>query len=202
MWQAECWNYFFDPKDGGDMFLRNVGWHSTDYTMLHPRSGCSSEPPLWKPQILQSDYSLYCWILLSFDTFWNNSLVCKFLFMNSSWIVYMKYDIYWPGFIRTMNNPVSEMYVYACWCSRIAVLWELPTGCWPTDSESALVLCWPLRIASAQYPKDLWNSVLCVYKFMYIARHNSRQRKELVNSCVILFPDPYTTFYSVPPYSQ
>jgi hypothetical protein len=28
---------FFDPEDGGDMFLRNVGWHSTDYTALYPR---------------------------------------------------------------------------------------------------------------------------------------------------------------------
>jgi hypothetical protein len=22
---GSCWNYFFDPEDGGDMFLRNVG---------------------------------------------------------------------------------------------------------------------------------------------------------------------------------
>jgi hypothetical protein len=22
--------YFFDPEDGGDMFLRNFGWNSTD----------------------------------------------------------------------------------------------------------------------------------------------------------------------------
>jgi hypothetical protein len=29
--------YIFDPHDGGDMFLRNVGWHSTDYTTLYPR---------------------------------------------------------------------------------------------------------------------------------------------------------------------
>jgi hypothetical protein len=28
---------FFDPEDGGDMFLRNVGWLSTDYTVLYPR---------------------------------------------------------------------------------------------------------------------------------------------------------------------
>jgi hypothetical protein len=30
-----CWfllNYFFDPEDGGDIFLRNVGCNSTDYT--------------------------------------------------------------------------------------------------------------------------------------------------------------------------
>jgi hypothetical protein len=38
---------FFDPYDGGDTFLRNVGWLSTDYTALHPRiqnsSGCIEE---------------------------------------------------------------------------------------------------------------------------------------------------------------
>jgi hypothetical protein len=28
---------FFDPADGGDMFLRNVGCISTDYTAPHPR---------------------------------------------------------------------------------------------------------------------------------------------------------------------
>jgi hypothetical protein len=26
---------FFDPEEGGDMFLRNVGSLSTDYTSLH-----------------------------------------------------------------------------------------------------------------------------------------------------------------------
>jgi hypothetical protein len=26
----------FDPEDGGDMFLRNVVWNSTDYTALYP----------------------------------------------------------------------------------------------------------------------------------------------------------------------
>jgi hypothetical protein len=37
---------FFDREDGGDMFFRNVGWLSTDYTALYPRrwysSGCIS----------------------------------------------------------------------------------------------------------------------------------------------------------------
>jgi hypothetical protein len=28
---------FFDPEDGGDMFLRNAGWLSTDYMALYPR---------------------------------------------------------------------------------------------------------------------------------------------------------------------
>jgi hypothetical protein len=28
---------FFDPENGGDMFLRNVGCPSTDYTALYPR---------------------------------------------------------------------------------------------------------------------------------------------------------------------
>jgi hypothetical protein len=48
-WQAElfccphalplvsCSTYFFDPEDGKDLFLRNVGWHLTDYTALYPR---------------------------------------------------------------------------------------------------------------------------------------------------------------------
>jgi hypothetical protein len=27
----------FDPENGGDMYLRNVGWLSTDYTTLYPR---------------------------------------------------------------------------------------------------------------------------------------------------------------------
>jgi hypothetical protein len=28
---------FFDPENGGDIFLRNVGWLSTDFTALYPR---------------------------------------------------------------------------------------------------------------------------------------------------------------------
>jgi hypothetical protein len=27
----------FDPEDGGDLFLSNVGWLSTGYTALYPR---------------------------------------------------------------------------------------------------------------------------------------------------------------------
>jgi hypothetical protein len=33
---------FFDPEDGGNMFLRNVGWLSTDCTALYPRRQYSS----------------------------------------------------------------------------------------------------------------------------------------------------------------
>jgi hypothetical protein len=39
---VSCSPYFFDPEDGGDIFLRNVGWHSTDYTTLYPRRWYSS----------------------------------------------------------------------------------------------------------------------------------------------------------------
>jgi hypothetical protein len=28
---------FFDPENGGDMFLRNIGWLSTDYTASYAR---------------------------------------------------------------------------------------------------------------------------------------------------------------------
>jgi hypothetical protein len=32
----------FYPEDGGDMFIRNVGWHSTDYTASYSRRWYSS----------------------------------------------------------------------------------------------------------------------------------------------------------------
>jgi hypothetical protein len=34
--------YFFNPEDGGDVFLRNVGLNSTDYTASYPRRWYSS----------------------------------------------------------------------------------------------------------------------------------------------------------------
>jgi hypothetical protein len=37
---------FYDPEDGDDTFLRNVGYHSTDYTASYPRRRYSSKPPL------------------------------------------------------------------------------------------------------------------------------------------------------------
>jgi hypothetical protein len=43
-----CWfllELFFDPEDGGDMFLRNVGCNSTDYTASHPTAVETSNPP-------------------------------------------------------------------------------------------------------------------------------------------------------------
>jgi hypothetical protein len=33
---------FFDPEDGGDMFLRNVGWLLSECTELYPRRKNSS----------------------------------------------------------------------------------------------------------------------------------------------------------------
>jgi hypothetical protein len=36
----------YDPEDGGDTFLRNVGHHSTHYTASYPRRRYSSKPPL------------------------------------------------------------------------------------------------------------------------------------------------------------
>jgi hypothetical protein len=41
-WQAQLC-LFFDPEDGGDMFLRNVSWLSTDYTALYLRRWYSSK---------------------------------------------------------------------------------------------------------------------------------------------------------------
>jgi hypothetical protein len=36
-WNVANSAFYFAPDNGGDMFLRNVGWHSTDYTALYPR---------------------------------------------------------------------------------------------------------------------------------------------------------------------
>jgi hypothetical protein len=47
---------FFDPEDGGDMFLRNVGWLSADYMALYHRRYNSSYSPVWGPRILQILY--------------------------------------------------------------------------------------------------------------------------------------------------
>jgi hypothetical protein len=35
---------FYNPEDGGDTFLRNVGYHSTHYTASYPRRRYSSKP--------------------------------------------------------------------------------------------------------------------------------------------------------------
>jgi hypothetical protein len=51
---------FFDSEDGGDIFLRNVGWLSADYTALYPRRQYSSQPPPWESQILQLLSFRYC----------------------------------------------------------------------------------------------------------------------------------------------
>jgi hypothetical protein len=40
---ARCFaQLFYDPEDGGDTFLRNVGYHSTQYTASYPRRRYSS----------------------------------------------------------------------------------------------------------------------------------------------------------------
>jgi hypothetical protein len=45
---ARCFvELFYDPEDGGDTFLRNVGYHSTHYTASYPRRRYSSEMELF-----------------------------------------------------------------------------------------------------------------------------------------------------------
>jgi hypothetical protein len=48
-----CLVYYFDPEDGGDMLLRNVGLLPMDCTALHPQRQNCSWPPLRELQILQ-----------------------------------------------------------------------------------------------------------------------------------------------------
>jgi hypothetical protein len=54
---------FYDLEDGGDMFLRNVGWLSTDYMSLYPKRWYSS-------------YLTYC--LLGCDTVQSSKQVPTF----------------------------------------------------------------------------------------------------------------------------
>jgi hypothetical protein len=58
----------FDPEDGGDMFLRNVGWLSTDYTALYPIS--SNPNVLGERQGRPGYFSAYVissyWIYIAF----------------------------------------------------------------------------------------------------------------------------------------
>jgi hypothetical protein len=100
---------YFDPEDGGDMFLRNVGSLSTDYTALYPRRYCSSEQLLWEPQILHDlsvelSYSFRAWMKHFHDLLrgkhfslstllgWSSSCVTS-LMIHSRYLVF-----FWPGY--------------------------------------------------------------------------------------------------------
>jgi hypothetical protein len=51
--EQACWfvGLFFDPEDGGAMFLRNVGCYTTDYTTSYPRRWYSSKRTRFAIQI-------------------------------------------------------------------------------------------------------------------------------------------------------
>jgi hypothetical protein len=53
-----CWTYFFDPEDGGDMFLRNVSCNSTDYMASYPRRWYSSVIQIVTQYIYKNNTSL------------------------------------------------------------------------------------------------------------------------------------------------
>jgi hypothetical protein len=63
-WQAEL---CFDPEDGGDIFLRNVGWPSRDYTALYPIysiliMSCSlSQQCLLSSDCMSKWHVVWCW---------------------------------------------------------------------------------------------------------------------------------------------
>jgi hypothetical protein len=64
---VSCSAYFFDTDDGGDIFPRNVGWYSTDYTALYLRIWYSFRENFifFFPYFffLSSFYSFYSFIL-------------------------------------------------------------------------------------------------------------------------------------------
>jgi hypothetical protein len=86
---------FFDPEDGGDIFLRNVGWLSTGYTALYPRIWYSSSPLLWEPQILQIPKK---WVILHY--FQPETMQCN-IPHNSNLPHYPKYEY------RKNNNEMK-----------------------------------------------------------------------------------------------
>jgi hypothetical protein len=49
----------FGLENGGDMFLRNGGWLSTDYTVLYPRNmlnhGCENPISYIDPNVFQTN---------------------------------------------------------------------------------------------------------------------------------------------------
>jgi hypothetical protein len=47
---------FFDAEDGGDMFLRNVGWFSTDYTAYLGIQICSVCPTVLRVRVQSCQY--------------------------------------------------------------------------------------------------------------------------------------------------
>jgi hypothetical protein len=54
---------WFDHEDAGNIFLRNIGWFSTDYTEFYARRMWSLYPALWEPNIPQD---FLCFILKPF----------------------------------------------------------------------------------------------------------------------------------------
>jgi hypothetical protein len=52
---------FFDPEYGGDIFLRNLGWLSTDYTALYPRRQNPSNVILFAALRLQMKWARSQW---------------------------------------------------------------------------------------------------------------------------------------------
>jgi hypothetical protein len=70
---------FFDHGDGGEMFFRNVGWLSTDYTALYPRRQNSSEVSLmWVSQRKRPEWEPRCHI--DYSVIWQRCIVgyvCK-----------------------------------------------------------------------------------------------------------------------------
>jgi hypothetical protein len=59
----------FNPEDGGDMILRNVGWCSADYNVLYPRRQNPFNPRIF-PCIT------YLWIICG-SRFWELYKVCR-----------------------------------------------------------------------------------------------------------------------------
>jgi hypothetical protein len=75
------------------MFLRNVGWNSTDYMASYPRRWYSSWPPLWKRQIL-------CRLLV-----WIRDEASLLLYRESTVIFLYLMWTYWDVYGTSLERP-------------------------------------------------------------------------------------------------
>jgi hypothetical protein len=138
---------FFDPEVGGDLFLRNAGWLSSDYWTLYP-----------KIQNLKTYTSVFS--LLPFKYFVKNPQKRRFLCSScrvGQWVVSE-----WVGeLVSKLDNHCN----FNC-CKTL-----LQAGCWSWRQRiqrKGNVLCWkPLPCNSSEDSVDT-NVCVCVCVCVYV----------------------------------
>jgi hypothetical protein len=77
---------FFDPENGGDMYLRNVGWLSADYTALFPRrQNSGNNITFQKPHYIYTKCNI-CSLLVNLWTLTKDVFPFSGLLADSRWL--------------------------------------------------------------------------------------------------------------------